>query len=181
MPRRRSTRACARGRETIASLSRSRGWSFAARADLVEPSQSSHGFRGASAYIPFDDLVVIWHTLAVVLEVDGTAGFAGWFAGLSDDEQVSVGRIVDLLVEHGPSLPFPYSSGVESSRHRHMRELRAQHQGRPYRVLYAFDPRRARFFYWVATRPEPTAGTKRTCRRPTPSTMSIFGNSNGKG
>jgi hypothetical protein len=24
-----------------------------------------------------------------------------------------------------------------------MRELRVQHQGRPYRVLYAFDPRRA--------------------------------------
>ncbi len=24
-----------------------------------------------------------------------------------------------------------------------MRELRIQHQGRPYRVLYAFDPRRA--------------------------------------
>jgi hypothetical protein len=23
-----------------------------------------------------------------------------------------------------------------------MRELRVQHQGRPYRVLYAFDPRR---------------------------------------
>lgn len=88
-------------------------------------------------------LVSVWHTLAVVWEVDGTDGFAGWFAGLSDDEQVSVGRIVDLLVEHGPSLPFPYSSGVESSRHRHMRELRAQHQGRPYRVLYAFDPRRA--------------------------------------
>lgn len=24
-----------------------------------------------------------------------------------------------------------------------MRELRVQHEGRPYRVLYAFDPRRA--------------------------------------
>jgi hypothetical protein len=26
-----------------------------------------------------------------------------------------------------------------------MRELRIQHEGRPYRVLYAFDPRRAGF------------------------------------
>ena len=26
--------------------------------------------------------------------------------------------------------------------HSHMRELRVQHGGRPYRVLYAFDPRR---------------------------------------
>lgn len=76
-------------------------------------------------------------------EVEGTDEFAGWFEELSDGEQLSVGRIVELLVGHGPSLPFPYSSGVESSRHRHMRELRIQHEGRPYRVLYAFDPRRA--------------------------------------
>jgi hypothetical protein len=28
------------------------------------------------------------------------------------------------------------------SKYVHMRELRCQHEGRPYRVLYAFDPRR---------------------------------------
>ena len=56
---------------------------------------------------------------------------------------MSVGRIVDLPAEHGPSLPFPYSSGVETSRHRHVRELRIRYRVRPYRVLYAFDPRRA--------------------------------------
>jgi hypothetical protein len=39
-------------------------------------------------------------------------------------------------------LAFPFSSGIERSRHSHMRELRIQHAGRPYRVLYAFDPRR---------------------------------------
>lgn len=62
---------------------------------------------------------------------------------LGEDERVSVGRVVELLVEHGPALPFPYSSRIETSRHHHMRELRIQHAGRPYRVLYAFDPRRA--------------------------------------
>lgn len=76
-------------------------------------------------------------------DVEGTDKFAGWFESLSAEEQVSVGRVVELLVEHGPSLPFPYSSGIATSRHRHMRELRIQHEGRPYRVLYAFDPRRA--------------------------------------
>jgi hypothetical protein len=40
-------------------------------------------------------------------------------------------------------LLFPYSSGIATSRHRHTWELRIQHAGRPYRVLYAFDPRRA--------------------------------------
>lgn len=47
-----------------------------------------------------------------------------------------------LLEERGPGLPFPYSSGVDGSRHSAMRELRVQHQGCPYRVLYVFDPRR---------------------------------------
>jgi hypothetical protein len=76
-------------------------------------------------------------------EVEGTDRFANWYGELSDDEQVDVGRVVDLLVEHGPALPFPHSSGIATSKHRQMRELRIQHAGRPYRVLYAFDPRRA--------------------------------------
>lgn len=79
---------------------------------------------------------------AVSWDVEGTDEFAIWFLSLSDDEQIDVGRVVDQLVEHGPLLPFPYSSGVVGSRHAHMRELRIQHHGRPYRVLYAFDPRR---------------------------------------
>jgi hypothetical protein len=49
---------------------------------------------------------------------------------------------VSLLQELGPMLRMPHSSGVEMSQHAHMRELRIQHEGRPYRVLYAFDPRR---------------------------------------
>jgi hypothetical protein len=49
---------------------------------------------------------------------------------------------VKLLEEYGVALKHPYCSGVETSKHDHMRELRVQHAGRPYRVLYAFDPRR---------------------------------------
>lgn len=48
-----------------------------------------------------------------------------------------------LLELLGPNLGFPHSSGINGSRHEHMRELRVQHRGRPYRVLYAFDPRRS--------------------------------------
>jgi len=78
----------------------------------------------------------------VTWDVEGIDEFADWFAGLADDEQVAVGRVVELLAEHGPVLPYPSSSGVTTSRHRHMRELRIQFEGRPYRVLCAFDPRR---------------------------------------
>ena len=50
--------------------------------------------------------------------------------------------VIDLLEINGPTLVFPYSSNVTQSRHGAMRELRIQHQGRPYRILYAFDPSR---------------------------------------
>jgi hypothetical protein len=55
---------------------------------------------------------------------------------------VSVAASVMLIEERGPSLGFPHSSLIQSSRHSHMRELHIQHQGRPLRTLYAFDPRR---------------------------------------
>jgi hypothetical protein len=39
--------------------------------------------------------------------------------------------MVELLQEMGPQVPFPYSSGVEGSRHSHIRELRIQSHGDP--------------------------------------------------
>ena len=55
---------------------------------------------------------------------------------------MSVRAYVKLLEEYGVTLMHPYCSCVSASKHEHMRELRVQHAGRPYRVLYAFDPRR---------------------------------------
>lgn len=49
---------------------------------------------------------------------------------------------VELLEERGPNLGFPHSSGINGSKHGHMRELRTQHLGKPFRTLYAFDPLR---------------------------------------
>ena len=66
-----------------------------------------------------------------------------WWSSLDESEQESVSASVGLLEVLGPNLGFPHSSGINGSRHEHMRELRIQHRGRPYRVLYAFDPRRS--------------------------------------
>lgn len=74
-------------------------------------------------------------------DVEFTDEFEAWWVTLDEGEQDAVARLVRLLEEYGPTLPFPYSSGVEGSKYGHMRELRIQHGGRPYRVLYAFDPR----------------------------------------
>lgn len=75
-------------------------------------------------------------------EVEYTNGLGEWWKGLNESEQVSVAAGVKLLETLGPRLNFPHSSGIEGSKHHHMRELRIQHQGEPYRVLYAFNPKR---------------------------------------
>jgi len=75
-------------------------------------------------------------------EVEYVDEFEKWWNNLGDAEQESVDASVRLLEQMGPNLPFPHSSEVEGSKHGQMRELRVQHRGRPYRVLYAFDPRR---------------------------------------
>lgn len=76
-------------------------------------------------------------------EVEHTDEFEGWWNTLNETEQEEITAIVELLEEKGPTLPFPFSSGIEGSKHGHMRELRVQIKGAPYRVFYAFDPRRA--------------------------------------
>lgn len=75
-------------------------------------------------------------------EVEFSDEFGQWWDTLTAAEQKSVDFTVTLLQEVGPTLRMPHSSGIEMSRHTHMRELRIQHEGRPYRVLYAFDSRR---------------------------------------
>lgn len=75
--------------------------------------------------------------------VEFTDEFAAWWEQLDEDEQDSVDQSVHLLEARGPSLPFPYSSDIRGSKHGNLRELRVQHRGQPYRVFYAFDPRRS--------------------------------------
>lgn len=76
-------------------------------------------------------------------DVEYTDEFGDWWSTLDAAEHESITATVGLLESEGPNLRFPHSSGVNDSRHKHMRELRIQHAGRPYRVLFAFDPRRS--------------------------------------
>jgi hypothetical protein len=74
--------------------------------------------------------------------VEYTDEFLAWWNELTESDQDSVERSVGLLEKRGPTLPFPHSSGIVGSRHRHLRELRVQSGGSPIRIFYAFDPRR---------------------------------------
>ncbi len=75
-------------------------------------------------------------------EVEFTDEFEAWWNSLTTDEQESVAFSARLLEEQGIHLKRPHADAIHGSKYPNMRELRCQHEGRPYRVLYAFDPRR---------------------------------------
>src|SRR3989442_15946694 len=75
-------------------------------------------------------------------EVEYTHQFGDWWEGLSEAEQEDIDAKVRLLEQRGPALGRPHVDSVKGSKHSNMKELIVQHAGRPYRVLFAFDPRR---------------------------------------
>jgi hypothetical protein len=75
-------------------------------------------------------------------EIEYTDEFGNWWNKLSNKEQGDIVAVVNLLIEKGTALPFPYSSSIVGSKYSQMRELRVQSSGKPLRIFYAFDPRR---------------------------------------
>lgn len=73
--------------------------------------------------------------------IEATQEFAEWFAGLTASEQISVAAKVDVLEQLGPSLGRPHVDTLKGSKYPNMKELRVQHGGKPYRILFAFDSR----------------------------------------
>lgn len=77
-----------------------------------------------------------------MVEIEYTDEFFAWWDSLTEREQISVAHYVRILEQDGVALARPYADTLHGSRYSNLRELRIQHEGRPYRVLYAFDPRR---------------------------------------
>jgi len=78
-------------------------------------------------------------------EIETSDEFIAWYRGLNDDEAESVNFSVDLLERTGPMLGRPHVDTIKGSRIPNLKELRVQHEGRPLRVLFAFDPRRVAY------------------------------------
>ena len=76
-----------------------------------------------------------------MVEVRITDQFEDWYRDLDEADQVAIARIVGLLEVRGVTLGEQYSSAIKGSRHA-LRELRVMSRGRPFRVFYAFDPKR---------------------------------------
>jgi hypothetical protein len=75
-------------------------------------------------------------------EIEASDEFHQWYQGLDEDEVESVNFSVDLLEEAGPILGRPHVDTLRHSNIPNLKELRVQHEGRPMRILFVFDPRR---------------------------------------
>ena len=74
--------------------------------------------------------------------VNFSAEFRLWWNPLGRDLKQAILRTVRLLEEYGPSLSRPHADTLTGSQISNLKELRVQHQGEPYRILFVFDPKR---------------------------------------
>ena len=74
-------------------------------------------------------------------DIEATDEFKQWFAGLAEPSRfpLAVRSICSRCLDRYWEGPMWIRS--KGSRFPNMKELRVQHGGKPYRVLFAFDPR----------------------------------------
>jgi hypothetical protein len=96
--------------------------------------------------------------------------FDSWFTRLEEALQDDILFVVRLLQEHGPQLRRPYADTLEGTSLSNLKELRVQHRGEPYRILFAFDPKREALLLIGGNK----AGDKRWYKRMIPLAEAIF-------
>lgn len=74
--------------------------------------------------------------------VENDEDFDAWLRNLAVDEELEISAIIKLLRERGPNLKAPYARIIKGSKYQNMKELRIQIAGKPWRILFAFDPNR---------------------------------------
>ena len=82
------------------------------------------------------------YILCMIWEIVFHREFETWFVNLDVDVQDSIAMVLDVLEAQGAALGRPYVDTIKGSDFTNMKELRVQHDGDPYRLLFAFDPQR---------------------------------------
>jgi hypothetical protein len=124
------------------------------RRRLVEHSEPQHNFsfRGVAERVAMTRLHLAWplpqgynNVQVMAWEVEYSDEFGEWFERLTARQQIKLTASVELLEAKGPHLEHPHSTRSTTSRFHEMRELRIQIAGDPWRIFYAFDPRRVAY------------------------------------
>jgi hypothetical protein len=68
--------------------------------------------------------------------------FRIWFYEQEPELQDEAFAVIEILAESGPQLGRPRVDTLKGSAFNNMKEIRIQYQGKPWRILFAFDPLR---------------------------------------
>jgi hypothetical protein len=68
--------------------------------------------------------------------------FEAWLLAQDTGVRRAIAAHAGLLKEFGPTLGRPQVDTLKGSKLGNLKELRIQHQGTPWRVLFIFDPKR---------------------------------------
>ncbi|MFM6091172.1 MAG: type II toxin-antitoxin system RelE/ParE family toxin [Dolichospermum sp.] len=68
--------------------------------------------------------------------------FRIWFYQQEQEFQNEAFAVLGILAEFGPGLGRPRVDTLQGAAFSNMKELRIQYQGEPWRILFAFDPKR---------------------------------------
>lgn len=93
-------------------------------------------------YIDYRLYLLNAEVLLAAWEIDTSDEYDEWFENLDNTEKTDVLAAAIVLQQKGPSLGRPYVDTVDESTYPNMKELRVQSAGNPYRIFFAFDPRR---------------------------------------
>ena len=66
--------------------------------------------------------------------------FRDWLYEQEEEVQDSILAGLGLLKQEGPLLGRPYVDTLQGSQYPNLKELRVQHAGEPWRILFGFDP-----------------------------------------
>ncbi len=79
----------------------------------------------------------------MVWAVQSVAEFERWFLTLESSVRIEIAAKISLLQQVGPTLGRPHADTLKRSAYPNMKELRVQIGGDPWRIFFAFDPRRS--------------------------------------
>jgi hypothetical protein len=102
--------------------------------------------------------------------VNFSAEFREWWNPLERDLKKVILMNVRRLEEYGPNLSRPHADTLTGSKLKNLKELRVQYRGEPYRILYAFDPKREAWLLIGGNK----AGDKKWYKRMIPVAEAIF-------
>jgi hypothetical protein len=75
-------------------------------------------------------------------QIETTDEFDGWYTSIDEDARVELATKIELLKLFGPRLARPHADTLKGSKHKNMKELRANTASTVLRVAFAFDPTR---------------------------------------